>query len=182
MHIRRGPVVCHNYGQEEPGSPQMATASGGVRLRKAPGDGAFIEWDEIPYPYDCDSPPEEYPRGDPFSFLVERAHRIDIKPGSDPNGINPRSKGKLPVAILTDEGFEAQLVAPDTVLFGPADAAAVKWHFEDSDGDGDVDMVRHSRTSESGIACGETLARLEGKTQGGEWFNGMDFVKTPGCK
>jgi hypothetical protein len=34
----------------------------------------------------------------------------DIKPGDDPNDINLESKGNIPVAILTTEEFDAQLV------------------------------------------------------------------------
>lgn len=47
---------------------------------------------------------------------------IDIKPGSDPNAINPRSKGVIPVAILTTDTFDAQSVDPSTVQFGPSSA------------------------------------------------------------
>jgi hypothetical protein len=47
---------------------------------------------------------------------------IDIKPGSDPNAINPSSRGVIPVAILTTESFDATTVSPITVRFGPAGA------------------------------------------------------------
>ena len=43
---------------------------------------------------------------------------IDIKPGSDPNSINLRSKGVIPVAILTTEDFDATTVDPLSVEFG----------------------------------------------------------------
>ena len=36
---------------------------------------------------------------------------LDIKPGSSPNSINPQSKGKIPVAILSTQEF----FAPDMV-------------------------------------------------------------------
>lgn len=43
---------------------------------------------------------------------------IDIKPATFPNSINPQSKGKVPVAILTTDSFDATAVDPTTVLFG----------------------------------------------------------------
>lgn len=36
---------------------------------------------------------------------------IDVKPGSDPNAINPRSGGVIPVAVLTTAGFKASSLA-----------------------------------------------------------------------
>jgi len=42
---------------------------------------------------------------------------IDIKPGSDPNSINLKSKGVVPVAVLTTDGFDASTVDPETVGF-----------------------------------------------------------------
>jgi len=46
----------------------------------------------------------------------------DIKPGSDPNSINPKSKGVIPVAILTTPDFDASTVDPTSVMFGPGEA------------------------------------------------------------
>jgi hypothetical protein len=43
---------------------------------------------------------------------------INIKPGSFLNRINPQSKGKLLVAILTTDAFDATTVDPTTILFG----------------------------------------------------------------
>ena len=40
---------------------------------------------------------------------------IDIKPGSDPNPINPGSNGLIPVAILSSEDFDATTVDPATI-------------------------------------------------------------------
>ena len=40
---------------------------------------------------------------------------IDIKPGSDPNSINPSSRQKISVAILTTEDFDALAVDFETV-------------------------------------------------------------------
>jgi hypothetical protein len=50
------------------------------------------------------------------------------------------------------------------------------------DGDGDVDLVFHVLTSETGIACGDTSASLIGATVDGQAIEGLDSIKIVGCK
>ena len=107
--------------------------------------------------------------------------QIDIKPGSDPNSINPRSRGVIPVAILTTETFDASTVDPNTVEFGPNGAAPVHAALEDVDGDADLDLILHFKTQETGIACGDTSASLTGETTGGQTIEGSDAVNMVGC-
>ncbi len=105
---------------------------------------------------------------------------IDIKPGSDPNSISPGGKGLISVAILTTPAFDATAVDPDTVQFGPGAAtrAHANAHVEDVDSDGDLDLVLHFRTQETGIAAGDTEACLTGQTFGGVPIGGCDSVRT----
>ena len=109
---------------------------------------------------------------------------IDIKPGSFPNSINPKSKGNIPVAILTTEDFDATTVGPLSVEFGPHGATEShgRGHIEDVDGDGDDDLVLHFRTQDTGIQCGDTSASLTGETFGGQMIEGSDSINTVGCK
>jgi CSLREA domain-containing protein len=107
---------------------------------------------------------------------------IDIKPGSLPNSINPRSRGVVSVAILTTAGFDAMMVDPTSVGFGPNQAGPVHVGFEDVDGDGYLEMVLHFRTRETGIQCGDTSASLTGQTLDGIAFEASDSVKTAGCE
>jgi hypothetical protein len=111
---------------------------------------------------------------------------IDIKPGSFPNSINPKSKGKIPVAILTTDSFEATTVDPLSVRFGPGGAVEAhgKGHVEDGDGDGDgaLDLVLHFNTRNTGIACGATSVSLTGQTIYGQRIEGADMIQTVGCK
>ena len=107
---------------------------------------------------------------------------IDIKPGSYPNSINLRSRGQIPVAILTTStaqdgsaDFDAILVDPETVLF--ADAAPVHSALEDVDGDGDRDLILHFRTQEVAIEPEDTAAKLTGLTYLKEEFFGLDSVR-----
>jgi hypothetical protein len=108
---------------------------------------------------------------------------IDIKPGSDPNSINPKSKGNIPVAILTTGDFDATTVDPLSVEFGPDGATEShgRGHIEDVDGDGDDDLVLHFRTQDTGIQCGDTSASLTGETFGGQAIEGSDSINTVGC-
>jgi hypothetical protein len=109
--------------------------------------------------------------------------QVDIKPGSFPNNINPKSNGVVPVAILTTNTFAATTVDPLSVTFGPRGAveAYARGHLEDVDGDGDTDMVLHFRTQETGIVCGDTSATLEGRMVNGLGIRGIDSVQTVGC-
>ncbi len=108
---------------------------------------------------------------------------IDIKPGSFPNSINPRSKGVIPVAILTTPTFDATTVDPLSVMFGPngATEAHGRGHIEDADGDGDNDLVLHFRTQATGVQCGDTSASLTGQTGSGQAIAGADSIVTVGC-
>lgn len=117
--------------------------------------------------------------GMPTTTLLD----IDIKPSSDPNSINPESKGNISVAILTTEDFDATTVDPLSVQFGPdgASEAHGKGHIEDADGDGDLDLVLHFKTQEAGIQCGDTEMSLTGQTFDGQMIEGTDSVNTMGC-
>jgi hypothetical protein len=121
---------------------------------------------------------------DNLSFIKVILVTIDIKPDSQTNNINPRSKGVIAVSVLTSEDFDALQVDPDTVLFGPADAekAHTQAHVEDVDNDGDMDLQLHFKTQETGIQCGGTEATLTGYTWGGTPISGTDSVNTVGCK
>jgi hypothetical protein len=109
---------------------------------------------------------------------------IDIKPGSEPNSINSKSQGVIPVAILTTDTFDASTVDPSLVLFGAtgSEAAPVQSALEDVDGDGDIDMILHFKTQETGIQSGDISASLTGGTFSGQIIQGSDCIKTVGYK
>jgi len=111
------------------------------------------------------------------------AVEIDIKPGSSLNGINPRSLGVIPVAILTTDAFDASTVNPATVRFGPTgtEATPVQSALADVDGDGDLDLILHFTTQSTGVKCGDGSALLTGTTFGGLAIQGSDSIRTVGC-
>jgi hypothetical protein len=114
--------------------------------------------------------------------VIEITVAIDIKPGSSPNSVNPKSKGVIPVAILTTDTFDAATVDPNTVTFGPNGAAPVHSALENVDGDGDTDLILHFNTQATGIQCGDTSASLTGETFSGQTIHGSDSINTVGCK
>jgi len=113
---------------------------------------------------------------------------IDIKPGSDPNSINPRSMGKVPVAILGSDSFDVFDVDVTTLAFGPGGAAPVHEgdgavpddHYEDVNGDGITDLVTHYVQKEALPTAPE--ACLTGALNDGTLIEGCDSVRTPGNK
>jgi hypothetical protein len=115
-------------------------------------------------------------------IVSETPVAVDIHPGSLPNSINPQSRGVIPAAILTTPTFDATIVDPSSVQFGPNLATVAHSALEDVDGDGVLDMMLHFRTQETGITCGDTSASLTGLTNAGEAIKGSDSIKTVGCK
>ena len=111
---------------------------------------------------------------------------VDIKPGSDTNPINLRSRGVIPVAILSTATFDATTVDPASVCFGDAEDASQRdcteahgtGHLEDVNGDGRLDLLLHFETQQTGIDPGDTQACLTGKTFTGVDIQGCDSVTT----
>lgn len=106
---------------------------------------------------------------------------IDIHPGSTPNPVNPGSKGKIPVAILSTADFRAaEVVDRASVTFGrtgdeksQADSGCKP---EDVNGDGLLDLVGHFETNLTGFLPGDVRGWLKGKTKKGQLFIGSDSV------
>ncbi len=76
--------------------------------------------------------------------------QIDIKPGGDPNSVNLIEQGLIAVAILTTDSFDASQVDATSVVF--AGAHAVHSALEDTDGDGDLDLILHFEIQETNLA------------------------------
>jgi hypothetical protein len=94
---------------------------------------------------------------------------IDIKPQGNPNSINLKSKGVIPVAVLGSASFDVRDVDVTSLAFGPLGAAPAHdltdpdvyaEHLQDVNGDTYTDLVSHYRTQDTGIPAGATTATL----------------------
>ena len=107
---------------------------------------------------------------------------IDIKPGSDPNPINPGSNGLIPVAILTTDDFNAADVEPNSVTLAGVEVAVrgkaekLMARLEDVDGDGDDDLLLQVETQSEGTLWESGPVILTGKTYDGRDIKGTDEV------
>jgi hypothetical protein len=100
---------------------------------------------------------------------------IDIKPGSDANMIDLKSKGVVPVAILTTGEFKASSV--DTATVALAGASPVFWWLKDVDHDGDMDKLFYFDVQDLMLDENSTEAVLTGFTKNGIPIKGLDAVK-----
>ena len=107
---------------------------------------------------------------------------IDIKPGSFPNSINRRSKGKIPVAILSTADFDAPArVDWASLTFGrTGDERSLAFcdsSPEDVNGDGLPDLVCHFSTQLTGFDAGDTEGVVKGRNIDGTAITGRDSVR-----
>ncbi|HET6922080.1 MAG TPA: hypothetical protein VFI16_02915 [Anaeromyxobacteraceae bacterium] len=106
---------------------------------------------------------------------------IDVKPGSDENPVNLGAGGKIPVAILGSDSFDAGAVDASTVVFAGAHVerrpdGSFMASIEDVNADGRPDMVLHFAVEDLALAADATVATLEGRGCDGQAFSGSDRV------
>jgi uncharacterized delta-60 repeat protein len=107
---------------------------------------------------------------------------IDI----NPNTIRLRNIGVITVALLTTPDLDATTADPDTVCFGDAEdpdqrdctEAHSRGHIRDVDDDGDLDLVLHYETQQTGIDAGDREACLTGNLFDGTPIEGCDSIRT----
>ena len=112
-------------------------------------------------------------------FSSVKAVATDIKPGA----LNPRSRGVVPIAILTTEEFDATSIDVSSLRFGATgdEAAVVRAVLDDVDNDGDTDLLVFFRTQDTAIDCETLFTYISGVTMSGESIAGTDSVAIVGC-
>lgn len=113
---------------------------------------------------------------------------IDVRPGSEENPINPRSRGVTSVAVLRTDDFDPtsepvryRFGAPDVVAEGGG-ATPVRHRVRDVDGDGRDDLVVQFGTAAAEFEHGDDEAELRwDRTEDREHgLSGRDTIRTVG--
>lgn len=115
---------------------------------------------------------------------MEREIQISVRPAGDLNRINPASGNRLPVAILASSDVDIDEIVAESATFGLSgtEAAAVNITRRDVDADGDIDLVLRFIINQTGISCGDQVARLKVGSVSGQLWHGSDQIRTTGCR
>lgn len=123
----------------------------------------------------------------PVSAHEEHEHLhvlIDIKPGSDPNVINLKNNGLVPVALFGSELLDVHNVDTATVTLGKlhhheSGVPSIKFHIEDVNLDGIADLVFFFATNNlrAVLDASDSAVCLHGNLVDGAHFCGHDAVR-----
>ena len=110
---------------------------------------------------------------------------IEIKPGSGEYApVNPKSKGNIPVALLSSAEFNALDIDPASLAFGATgNEASFKRCGKDGvdvNGDGLLDLVCHFENQLAGFDVDHSMGIVKGSTKpaaGGTPFEGRGMLK-----
>jgi GH25 family lysozyme M1 (1,4-beta-N-acetylmuramidase) len=98
---------------------------------------------------------------------ISQVVQIDIKPGDGLPAINPMSKGRIPVAILSDAAFNASTeIDTASLTFGHTgnERSLAFCNVSDVNGDGIPDLDCHFNTEDTGFQSGDITGVLKGMT------------------
>jgi hypothetical protein len=107
---------------------------------------------------------------------------LEVKPGKrEIAPVNPKSHGKIPVAILGGPDFNALNVDPKTLTFGATgeESSLAKCNpvGTDVNRDGRVDLICHFNTQAAHLDPTEEHAKIHGFTKDGTEFEGTGYLK-----
>lgn len=106
---------------------------------------------------------------------------IDIKPGSDIAAVNPKSRGKVPVALLSGPSFDPAMVDVTSLTFGSTgnESSLDKCHAdgEDRNADGIADIVCQFENQIANFKASDAEGILRGRTSDGRAIEGRGFLK-----
>jgi serine protease len=124
------------------------------------------------------------PRPDLFQAIADLNDQpvvIDIKPDSSTNHVNPRSRGRIRVAVLSTPDFNTlTVVDTNSLTFGRTGAedslVRCKQRGRDVNHDGLRDLICEFSILAAGFQKGDSVGFLEGMTVDGVPISGQDFV------
>jgi hypothetical protein len=108
---------------------------------------------------------------------------VKIKPGTPEGGapINPRSRGNIPVALLSSAEFNAPEVDQPSLRFGAAgnESSLLRCNKDDTDvnADGKPDLVCHFDTQTAAFGPGNVEGIVTGSLKDGRQFEGRGPLK-----
>jgi len=93
--------------------------------------------------------------------------RIDVRPGSSHNVVNPHSNGVVPVALLGSADFDVQSVTVSGLALSAQGSATSskprgQARFTDVNGDGYQDVIMNFSIRDTGVKVGDTQLCLAG--------------------
>jgi len=118
----------------------------------------------------------------PAPAPVVQQINIEIKPGvPEQPPINPKSQGSIPVALLSNSGFDALGVDTQSLTFGHSgnEHSLVRCIKEsrDVDGDGRLDLLCHFDNQMTGFEPSDAAGVVKGRMAAGGQFEGRGYLK-----
>jgi len=112
---------------------------------------------------------------------------IDIKPGvENVSPLNPKAKGRVPVALLSQDGFDPANVIISSLTFGhDGDELSLEKCNKgsaDFNGDGVKDLICHFDNQTAGFQNGDQEGLLKGELEDGTPIAGRGLLKVVGGK
>jgi len=106
---------------------------------------------------------------------------VDIKVGSDPNCVNTKSKGSIPVAILGSADFDVTDIDQSTLKIDPV--LPIKFSIKDANGDGFDDLNLKFKTQQlfnAGLLVDDNELVVTGALNDATPISGSDFINLAG--
>jgi hypothetical protein len=118
----------------------------------------------------------------PAPAPVVQQINIEIRPGVPEQApINPKSQGAIPVALLSNPGFDAFGVDTTSITFGHSgnEHSLIRCFKErrDVNGDGLPDLLCHFDNQVAGFEPSDTAGMLKGRMATGGQFEGQGYLK-----
>jgi len=118
----------------------------------------------------------------PAPAPVVQQINIEIKPGvPEQPPINTKSQGSIPVALLSNSGFDALGVDTQSLTFGHSgnEHSLVRGIKEsrDVDGDGRLDLLCHFDNQMTGFEPSDAAGVVKGRMAAGGQFEGRGYLK-----